>query len=220
MRGLERALEHKVLDGFGFFVAASNTFCLKNVNRSQEDLLAELEVLLEKSRKAKKKTRVYLSTLVFCPYEGAMAPAKVLRLAKQVLKLRPNEIVLSDTTGDANPLSLDRVLKPLLRIAPASKFALHVHDTRGLALANSWHAYNLGIRRFDSSVGGSGGCPFAPGATGNLATEDLVNLFAGAALLRGVDLGRLTLVSKQLEKDLKKKLPARMLSVLRGSSSS
>lgn len=172
LKGFELAQEAGP-DGMSFFYSTSESFCKKNVNRAQVELLLELKTLLEMAKKIKIKSRVYLSTLVYCPYEGNISEKKVLKAVKELFKIGAQEVALSDTTGHATPLQIRNLLKAILKEYPASKIALHLHDTRGLALANVWEAMQLGVSKFDSSVAGLGGCPYAPGAAGNLSTEDL-----------------------------------------------
>jgi hydroxymethylglutaryl-CoA lyase len=215
-KGFSDALETSS-DGFSFFIAASDTFCLKNVNRSQEDLFQELAQLLPAARKAKRLTRVYLSTVTYCPYEGPIRPAQVLRVVKKLVDLGAKEIALGDTTGHATPRDIERLLTPLLKVAPASRFAMHLHDTRGLSLANVCQSLEMGVSKFDSSAGGLGGCPYAPGAAGNLATEDLVYMLQQQGLLKAdIDLAALARASHWLEAQLGSPLPSKVLKTLKG----
>lgn len=211
--GLRQALAAGI-DGASFFVGVSDTFCHKNVNRSQAEILAELARIVPVARKAKILSRVYVSTLVYCPYEGNIDPKRVANLVGRLAKLGIQEIVLSDTTGHANPRSLQKVLDLVLKKVPAKQLALHLHDTRGLGLTNVYVGMENGIQTFDSSTGGMGGCPYAPGAAGNLATEDLVNMLAGMGKLPGVDLGRIAKASHFAETKLGKKLPSKVLKTL------
>jgi hydroxymethylglutaryl-CoA lyase len=170
-------------DGMSFFYSTSPTFCLKNVNREQTQLLSELKELLPLAKKNKFLVRVYLSTLVYCPYEKEIKAERVLKAVKELVDIGVTEIALSDTTGHANPTQIRKILQLLKKKYSINKFSLHLHDTRGLALANVWEAMQWGVTRFDSSVGGLGGCPYAPGASGNLSTEDLWNLLNGMSAL-------------------------------------
>ena len=211
--GLNHAVEAGV-DGASFFTATSNTFCQKNVNRSKKELLDALGPLLKTTKKLKKKSRVYISTLTYCPYEGPIKPSVVTDLVSTLVQCGASELVLSDTTGDANPRSLARVFEPLLKKYSPSLFALHFHDTRGLGLVNIMEGMKFGIVRFDSSVGGMGGCPYAPGASGNLATEDLVNLLKGLGLLPGINLGLVAKAGAYAQQVLANRLPSRVLRTL------
>jgi hydroxymethylglutaryl-CoA lyase len=216
MKGLRDALETSS-DGLSFFIAASDTFCRKNVNRSQDELFEELSQLLPAARKTKRLTRVYLSTVTYCPYEGPIRPAQVLRVVKKLIDLGAKEIALGDTTGHATPRDIERLLTPLLKVAPASRFAMHLHDTRGLSLANVCQSLEMGVTKFDSSAGGLGGCPYAPGAAGNLATEDLVYMLQEQGLLKAdIDLSALGRASHWLEAELGSPLPSKVLKTLKG----
>jgi hydroxymethylglutaryl-CoA lyase len=216
--GLDRAIEAGV-QGASFFVAVSDTFSQKNVNKTRKEILASLPSLIKKAKSHKIKTRVYLSTLVYCPYEGPVSASEVVGVAKILKKMGVQELVLSDTTGDANPKSLDRVLEALVKkskIFKGQNLALHLHDTRGLALANILLGLEYGIRVFDSSIGGLGGCPYAPGASGNLSTEDLANMLLGMGLIRGIDLGTLGQAGAFAESCFERRLPSRVLRALQG----
>jgi hydroxymethylglutaryl-CoA lyase len=214
MKGLQDSLETPV-DGLAFFVAASNTFCRKNVNRTQEELFAELEKLLPAARKAKRLTRVYLSTITYCPYEGVIKPAQVTKIVKRLVDLGAKEIALGDTTGHATPKDIEKLLALVLKNEKPSRFAMHLHDTRGLSLANVWQSLEMGIAKFDSSAGGLGGCPYAPGAAGNLATEDLVYMLQQQDLLKThVDLKALASCSRRLETALGTPLSSKVLKTL------
>lgn len=215
--GLEHAIAAGV-DGASFFVGVSDTFCQKNVNRTRKELLESLPALIKMAKKNKLQTRVYLSTLVYCPYEGVVAPKEVLKVVEILLAAGASEIVLSDTTGDANPRSLKNVLDLLLARFSVKKFALHLHDTRGMALANVLMAMSCGFFKFDSSVGGMGGCPYAPGASGNLSTEDLANMLLGMGALKDVDLGLLSQAGFFAENVLSKRLPSKTLRTLENKS--
>ncbi|MBS1982914.1 MAG: hydroxymethylglutaryl-CoA lyase [Bdellovibrionales bacterium] len=211
--GLRQAAEHGV-DGASFFIATSDTFCHKNVNRSQSHILKEMAGLLRLAKKSGLKSRVYLSTLVYCPYEGVIDPKQVGTLVDKLVDIGASEIALSDTTGHANPLSMRKVLTRVTKKHSPKKFALHLHDTRGLALANILESMNFGLARFDSSVGGLGGCPYAPGASGNLATEDLVYMLNSMGQLKSVDLQKVGQVAYLCEDLLGKSMPSRVLKTI------
>lgn len=208
--GLEHAIASKV-DGAGFFVASSDTFCRKNVNRSQQELLTELGPLLKEARRAKVRTRVYVSTIIHCPYEGAIKPSATHRLVAQLLKLGADEVSLGDTTGHGTPLSIRKIVAPLVAKFGPSKLALHLHDTRGTALANALEGLRHGVRRFDSSVGGTGGCPYAPGASGNLSTEDLLFLLQGMGWAKEIPLTKVIAVGGFVQELLAHRMPSKVL---------
>ncbi|HVJ63984.1 MAG TPA: hydroxymethylglutaryl-CoA lyase [Bdellovibrionota bacterium] len=210
-KGFDDALDAGV-SGVALFVAASDTFCQKNVNRPLAQQKADVFALLEAAHRQQVPSRVYLSTLVYCPYEGVIAPEKVIDLASELIDHGATKVVLSDTTGHADPVNLARVLElcDAKRWSP-DHFALHLHDTRGLALVNAEEGLRWGISEFDASVAGLGGCPYAPGASGNLATEDLANLLDKLGLLEGVSLKALARAGHFVEKSLGKRGPSKVL---------
>ncbi len=215
--GLQRALDAGI-DGASFFIGVSDTFCKKNVNRSRAEIFEELPKLLKIARSSKVLSRVYLSTLVFCPYEGAIRSQDVKVWVQRLIDIGANEIALSDTTGHANPKSLSAVLELILKKHSPKKFALHLHDTRGLALTNALTGLEYGIARIDSSVGGAGGCPYAPGASGNLATEDLINMCEGMGLKTGVNLGLLGRAGRTMGQALQHPMDSKVLKTLETSA--
>jgi isopropylmalate/homocitrate/citramalate synthase len=153
--------------------------------------------------------RGYLSTCFVCPYEGEIAPAQVSAVAARLLDLGVDEIAVSDTIGAAAPGDVTAVIEHLRERLPAARLALHVHDTYGTALANVYAALQLGIDTFDASAGGLGGCPYAPGAAGNLATEDLVYLLDRLGIACGVDLDGVFAASRIVAEVLGRELPGR-----------
>jgi hydroxymethylglutaryl-CoA lyase len=214
-KGLERAIETQI-DGVSFFCATSETFTQKNINRNFKELktlLISLKQLLPK----KFPNRVYLSTLVYCPFEGIIKPTQVFKWIDFLLNLGFEEIALSDTTGHAHPQNLTPIFKKITHSYNLKNFALHFHDTRGTALLNTYVALKEGFQKFDSSLGGLGGCPYAPGATGNLATEDLLYLLQSQGKFKNISLKKLTHTSFLLEKYLGKTLPCRILQTIRCS---
>lgn len=212
-KGLERALETQV-DGVSFFCATSETFTKKNINRNSSDL-KKLLSSLKKNLPKKVHNRVYLSTLVYCPFEGVIKCSQVFKWIDYLLDLGFDEIALSDTTGHAHPKNLDPIFKKIARSYKSKNFALHFHDTRGTALLNTYIALQEGFKKFDSSLGGLGGCPYAPGATGNLATEDLLYLLQSQGKFKNISLSKVTETSFLLEKYLGKALPCRILQTIR-----
>ncbi|NCN26383.1 hydroxymethylglutaryl-CoA lyase [bacterium] len=206
------------LDGASVFYSCSETFAQKNVNRDKTKLLKELKQLKVEIDKSKVQSRAYLSTIVHCPYEGEVSMDSVSESVTQLVDLGFKKIALSDTTGHATPLKTKKLVETLLKKHPASLFSLHMHDTRGLALANVWEGAQLGITEFDSSVAGLGGCPYAPGASGNLATEDLVYLFENTLISTGVDLKKLAKAGFLVESCLGRKLFSKVLRSLEGEN--
>ena len=187
-RGLDRALTAGARDA-ALFTAATESFARANINRTIDQSLDDARAVIEAARPAGVHVRAYISVVVGCPYEGAVAPSQVRRVAERLFELGAEEVVLGDTIGVGTPGDVARLLDNLLTLAPVDRWGLHFHDTRGTALANVLAALDYGIWAFDSSAGGLGGCPFAgPNAAGNLATEDLVYLLDGMAIRHGVDL--------------------------------
>ena len=203
-KGLERALQKGVVR-IALFTAVSETFNQRNIGMSVEDSLVEMEKVIGQARKAnsKIKIRAYLSTVWGCPFEGRMDLKRSTVLIRRILKMKIDEISIGDTIGVANPTAVKEIFKKLkLNPTEKKKVAVHFHDTRGTALANALAAYDLGIRIFDSSVGGLGGCPFAPGASGNLATEDLIYMFKEMGIQTGVDYEKICKTSLELAKKM------------------
>jgi hydroxymethylglutaryl-CoA lyase len=175
-RGLDRAIQSNV-NKICVFAAASESFSRKNTNGSIADVLARLEPVITQALEAGLPVRAYVSCAVACPYEGPIAPAAVRRVVEQLQSFGELEIDLGETIGVAAPSDIEKLYDELSgALAPADS-VLHLHDTHGTALACALRAYQLGVRKFDASAGGLGGCPYAPGAAGNLATEDLVYMF-------------------------------------------
>lgn len=189
-KGLELAMADEVPE-IAVFTAASDGFTKKNINKTVEESLLVYREIVRQASSAGIRTRAYVSTITHCPYEGRVDPEKVRRVCEQVLEMGVNEISLGETLGRAVPGDIDRVLSDLLKDIPAGKLAGHFHDTFGQALANTVRAMEMGVRIFDSSAGGIGGCPYAPGAAGNLATEDLVYYCRGMGWETGVDIEKL-----------------------------
>jgi hydroxymethylglutaryl-CoA lyase len=200
-RGLERAIEAGI-DDVAVVVSASETHNQRNLNRTREETLAEIAGIARRARGDRMGLRVYVSTAFGCPYEGDVAPRTVLDLADRLMDLGPSEISLGDTIGVGHPRRIRELCERSLERYGAERIALHLHDTQGLAVANALAALELGVRRFDGSIGGLGGCPYAPGASGNVGTEDLVNLFRHHGIDVGADLESLIETSRWLEQDL------------------
>jgi hydroxymethylglutaryl-CoA lyase len=155
--------------------------------------------------------RGYVSTAFGCPFDGKVSPSRALRVIEKLAELGVEQVSIGDTIGVATPADVDAVLRPALRLLGAKRVAGHFHDTRGTALANALRAIEHGVRTLDASAGGLGGCPFAPGATGNLATEDLVYLLDGMGMRSGIDLARLCQASLRMARKLKRPLASRYL---------
>lgn len=196
VKGLQRALQCGV-DRISFFTAASEAFTQKNINMTIEESLVAFEQILDEFREVKPNghVRAYLSTAFECPYAGRIEPEQTLSVARRLVNLGADEVSVSDTIGVAVPTEVSHLTKLLLEHLPKNKIAYHFHDTRGTALANLAKAFELGVTTFDSSAAGLGGCPYAPGAGGNLATEDLVYFFERSGVPTGVNLPELAQAS-------------------------
>lgn len=192
--GLERAQKSKVAE-VAIFAASTETFSRKNINQSIDESLATYKQVCDRALAAGMKVRGYLSTAFGCPYEGAVAADTVATLSARLIDLGVFEVAVSDTIGIATPADVPRVLNAVLARVPPDRIALHFHDTRGQALANVEAALPFGIRTFDASAGGLGGCPYAPGAPGNLATGDLIQLLNARGIETGVSVDALTQAS-------------------------
>ena len=188
--GFARARSTSIRE-LGVFVSASETHNRRNVNDSIENTLARFGDVVAPALAAGIKVRGYLSTLWGCPYEGDVDAHVGLRIARRLLAMGCYEISLGDTIGVGNPRQTRDILQLFLSELPAAQLALHMHDTRGTALANVVVGLELGIRTFDAAIGGLGGCPYAPGAAGNLASEDLVYMLHGMGIQTGIDLDKL-----------------------------
>ena len=192
LKGMERALAAGVRS-IAVFTAASESFTRHNINSTIEESLANFRPVVALAKQEAIPVRGYISTVFGCPYEGHIAPRQVLNVAQALLAMGIDELSLGDTIGVATPNQVVEVLDLLTGegAIPIEKLAVHFHDTRGTALANVLTALQMGISIIDSSAGGLGGCPYAPGAAGNLATEDLVYMLNGLGIATGVDLAKL-----------------------------
>ncbi|WP_236605565.1 hydroxymethylglutaryl-CoA lyase [Sandaracinus amylolyticus] len=189
-KGLERALTTKIPE-IAVFISASETHNRKNVNNTVEGTLEAFGEVISPAVKAGLRVRGYVSTLWGCPYEGDIDPRAGLRIARQLVEMGCYQISLGDTIGVGTPKQTRDILRLFMSEFSIPQLAMHMHDTRGTALANVVVGLELGIRTFDASVGGLGGCPYAPGAAGNVATEDLVFMLDGMGVKTGVDLEKL-----------------------------
>lgn len=209
-RGLDSALQVGMRE-IAVFLSASETHNKKNVNKTIADTLAAFEEVIEPALAAGVKVRAYVSTVYGCPYEGPVDSEKVAALTERLLQMGVYQVSLGDTIGVATPLQVEFVLKRLLRFCSVDKLALHFHDTRGTALANILVGIALGITTVDSALGGLGGCPYAPGASGNVATEDVVYMLQGMGVQTGINLDGLVDASRQVASWLGHDLPSKYL---------
>jgi hydroxymethylglutaryl-CoA lyase len=214
--GLERAQKSGVTD-VAIFAASTETFSRKNINQSVSDSFTTYKQVCDRAIAAGIRVRGYLSTAFGCPYEGDVAAATVATLSRRLIDLGVFEVAVSDTIGIAAPGDVTRVLDAVLARVPHQHIALHFHDTRGQALANVGVALGLGIRTFDASAGGLGGCPYAPGAAGNLATDDLIYMLNGLGLDTGVSLPALSKASTFIASRLDHDLPSRYAQTVRAT---
>lgn len=190
MKGYERAIEVGATE-VAIFAAASEAFSQKNINCSVAESIERFKPVMDAAKSAGVKVRGYVSCVVGCPYEGEVSPQKVAEVSKQLLDMGCYEVSLGDTIGVGTPASIEAMLKTVMEQIPAEKLAVHLHDTYGQALANILISLQMGISVIDSSVAGLGGCPYAKGASGNVATEDVVYMLDGLGIEHGIDLEQL-----------------------------
>lgn len=200
LRGLENALNAGA-EHIAIFVSSSETHNQKNINRSIDESLQNLREVTEIARQENLTIRGYVSTVFGCPYEGDVDFERVLEITDALLDMGAAQVSLGDTTGMGSPYQVRDGCARALERFESNQLALHLHDTRGLGLANALLALEAGMTTFDGSVGGMGGCPYAPGASGNLGSEDIVHMFSTLGVDTGVDIEKLLNVSHQLEND-------------------
>jgi hydroxymethylglutaryl-CoA lyase len=209
-RGLDAALAAGMTE-VAVFLSASETHNKKNVNKTIADTLRAFDDVVAPARAAGARVRAYVSTVFGCPYEGDVPPERAVALTRQLRDLGVYQVSLGDTIGVANPRQVEDVLGQVLADTPAEEVAVHFHDTQGTALANCLVALTLGITTIDSSVGGLGGCPYAPGASGNLATDDVVAMLHAMGVETGIDLDRLVEVSRSAAAFVGHELPSKYM---------
>ncbi|EPZ37443.1 MULTISPECIES: hydroxymethylglutaryl-CoA lyase [Anoxybacillus] len=215
-KGLEGALAAN-MDEVAVFMSASETHNRKNINKSIEETYPVLKEVIDEAKRANKTVRGYVSTVFGCPYEGKISIERVISVSERLFELGIDELSLGDTIGVANPVQVQQTLEQLLKRFSAEKMALHFHNTRGMALANVFASLQMGITIFDSSLGGLGGCPYAPGASGNLATDDLVYMLTQMGIECGVQLEPLTEAARWIEEKIGRPLMSHHLNVVRGN---
>ncbi len=209
-KGLERAMSAGVRD-VAVFTAASDTFNQRNINMTVAESLEVQRPVIETAKASGLWVRGYVSTAFGCPYEGEVAPEKVRDVTAALYEMGCDELSIGDTIGVGTPLQVEAVVGLLLESVPADRLALHMHDTRGTALANVLAGLEMGLSTFDSSAGGLGGCPYAPGASGNLATEDLLYMLQGMGVETGASLEAVVRASRSVSASLGRSLPSRYL---------
>ena len=217
LAGLERAHGAQVSE-VAVFAAASESFSQKNINQSIDASLDTYRAVCARAAQLGVRVRGYVSTAFGCPFEGAVAPARVASVAAALVEMGAFEVAISDTIGIAHPGQVRPVVETVASRIPLAQISLHFHDTRGTALANVLTALQIGIATFDASCGGLGGCPYAPGATGNLATEDLIYMLDGLGIETGVDVAALIVASRFIEPRVGHSLPSRYYRAVRTSS--
>lgn len=209
-KGLERALAANI-DETAVFMSASETHNLKNINKSIADTFPVLQEVVKDSLAAGIQVRGYVSTVFGCPYEGPVSADAVIRVAERLFEMGVGELSLGDTIGVANPRQVQEMLEVLLKRFPSEKLAMHFHDTRGTAMANVLASLDMGIGIFDGALGGLGGCPYAPGASGNLATDDLLYMLEGMGVQTGIDREKLLSAARFIQKKVGRPLPSHNL---------
>jgi len=210
VQGAENAAQAGV-DEMVLLVSASESHNRSNVNQSIEDSLKGFETMVKIASEARIAVRGAMSVVFGCPFEGDVDPHKVEQIVQRMMALGINRVTLSDTTGMATPPIVRRTCHFIMDKYPDLELSLHIHNTRGLGLVNVYEALNMGLNSFESSLGGLGGCPFAPGATGNVCTEDLVYLMDELGLKSGIDLDKLIEVAKRLEEVIGRELPGQVM---------
>jgi hydroxymethylglutaryl-CoA lyase len=214
LAGLDRAHAAGVTE-VAIFAAASETFSLRNINQTIDASLVGYRQVCAQASSLGIRVRAYVSTAFGCPFEGPVAPEQVAMVSHALIEMGAFEVSVSDTIGVAHPGQVPVVVGAVAARVPLTKIALHFHDTRGTALANVLTALNLGVTTFDASAGGLGGCPYAPGATGNLATEDLIYMLDGLGIETGVNLDALVTSSAFVESRIGHRLPSRYYHAVR-----
>lgn len=214
LKGLERAHAAGATE-VAVVLSATETMNQKNINMSLDQAMEVCEQTLRSARRMEMRTRAYVAVAFDCPFEGPTPLDAVLRASARMLDAGAQEIVIADTIGSAAPGQVRDRFAALKDVVPLDRLAAHFHDTRGMGVGNAWAALEAGVRRFDASAGGIGGCPFAPGAAGNLATEDLVLMAERSGFATGIDLARLLDAVDLAEKLLQRTLGGRSMAWLR-----
>ena len=209
LRGLELALAHGVRNVL-VTIAATDSFNRRNVNRTVNESLDEFSHIVELAGERACTVDVAVSVSFGCPFEGRVAPARVVELCADLVARGAAEVGVADTIGVATPVDVTAMCALAAASVPIDRLSLHVHDTRGLGVANVIAAFDSGVRRFDGSVGGIGGCPFAPRSTGNVCTEDALQALHALGAVTGIDLGAMCAVAETLASDLRRDLPGKL----------
>ncbi|PLR75877.1 hydroxymethylglutaryl-CoA lyase [Bacillus sp. V3-13] len=209
--GLDRALKTEV-DFLHIVTATSDQFNMRNAKRTVDQAVEELSKVIREGVEAGKGVAGVLGTAFGCPFEGDVPLSRVLKVAEKFLQAGCTKITLADTTGMANPIQVQKVIKGFIdAFGSEISLGLHFHNTRGLGLANTLAGFQAGVNRFDSSIAGLGGCPFAPKAVGNVCTEDMVNMFHGMEIETGTDLHQLLEIAKWMEQNMERSLDGMLM---------
>ena len=192
------------------FTACTNSFTKANINCSIEESFERFKPVIQEAKRKKIQVRGYLSTAFGCPYEGHVPINSLIKYSKKLIQIGCDEVSIGDTIGVAAPKEVEVALKKLKTSIPLKKIVMHFHDTRGTALANIYSSLQQGITQFDSSIGGLGGCPYAPGASGNVATEDVVYMLHRMGFKTNIDLEKLKKLTQRISKKLNKDLPSKL----------
>ncbi|WP_094699544.1 hydroxymethylglutaryl-CoA lyase [Brevibacillus laterosporus] len=210
LRGLQRITANQV-DEVAIFMSASETHNLKNINKTREDTYPVLAEVAKEAQRMGLRVRGYISTVFGCPYEGEVSLSESMRVVERLLAMGVYQLSIGDTIGVATPRQVHEVFAAFEKEWGSTRFAGHFHDTRGTGLANVVAALQHGITTFDSSIGGLGGCPYAPGAAGNISTEDVVYLLHGMGYETGIQLDKLVEAGQFIQRILGRELPSKVL---------
>lgn len=209
IKGFDRALEAGV-KFLSIPLSVTETMNRKNLNMGLAEAKSVTLDIVKRAKKEGMGVRVYIAVAFGCPFEGTPPPERILEFSREMLENNVDEVSISDTIGVGNPYQVSIIFEKLASKIDTERLSAHFHDTRGMALANVWAAQQAGIRRFDSSIGGLGGCPFSPGASGNLATEDLVGMLYQGGFETGVDMPKLCVAISVAESLVKRPIGGRM----------
>jgi hydroxymethylglutaryl-CoA lyase len=215
LKGLERAASAGLKEA-AVFLSVTESHSKKNINKSVTEAVAAAREVAQGARAAGMRVRCYLSTVWGCPYEGLVPVQRVVEVVKQIADIGLYQLSLGDTIGVGTPNQTAEIVGEVSKLVPLEQIALHLHDTRGTALANALVGLQLGVTTFDSSIGGLGGCPYAPGAAGNLATEDLVFMLHGMGVETGIDLKKLVEAGELAQELIGRKLSGKYLQAALG----
>ncbi|MBE2251426.1 MAG: hydroxymethylglutaryl-CoA lyase [Myxococcus sp.] len=215
VKGLERARAAGLTEA-AVFLSVTEAHSKKNINKTVAEAVSAAREVAQGAREAGMRVRCYLSTVWGCPYEGRVPVARVVEVVKQIADIGLYQLSLGDTIGIGTPNQTAEIVEAVSKLLPMEQLALHLHDTRGTALANALVGLQLGVTTFDSSIGGLGGCPYAPGAAGNLATEDLVFMLHGMGVETGIDLNRLVEAGELAQELIGRKLAGKYLQAALG----